>query len=173
MDLCSEFNAGEILFDDRDYLTVGEKFNEWEKKGVPVRIEIGEKEAEKSMCQVVRRDDGEVNNPTNLLEASKIVVNLNDSRLIQYKGAQRYGYVAMSQADATWSVQVAPGSGSPVYDTSTNQLWSYDYTTNSWSTSTVAPVDVLDVGRMYFNNKTNGSYWVNNIGKPNPNWYWL
>jgi len=58
-DLCSEFNAGEILFDDRDYLTVGEKFNEWEKKGVPVRIEIGEKEAEKSMCQVVRRDDGE------------------------------------------------------------------------------------------------------------------
>jgi len=57
--LCLKFDAGEVLFDDRDYVTVGEKFNEWEKKGVPVRLEIGEKEVEKSVCQVVKRDNGE------------------------------------------------------------------------------------------------------------------
>lgn len=36
--------------------TVGWKFNEYEMKGYPVRIEIGPKDIEKSVCAVVRRD---------------------------------------------------------------------------------------------------------------------
>jgi len=33
--------------DDRDHLTPGFKFNEWELKGVPMRVEVGPKDVEK------------------------------------------------------------------------------------------------------------------------------
>jgi len=44
--------------DDRD-LRPGEKYYEWEKKGVPVRVEIGPKDLEKDSCVLARRDTGE------------------------------------------------------------------------------------------------------------------
>ncbi|MBN2454169.1 proline--tRNA ligase [Candidatus Woesearchaeota archaeon] len=43
--------------DDRDY-SPGWKFNEWEMKGVPVRIEIGPRDVEKNQAVIVRRDNG-------------------------------------------------------------------------------------------------------------------
>jgi prolyl-tRNA synthetase len=42
--------------DDRDQLTPGFKFNEWELKGVPVRVEVGPKDVEKGSVAVARRD---------------------------------------------------------------------------------------------------------------------
>lgn len=48
-----------IELDDRDYISPGFKFNEWEKKGVPVRIEIGSRDIESNKVVVVRRDTGE------------------------------------------------------------------------------------------------------------------
>jgi prolyl-tRNA synthetase len=42
--------------DNRDNLTPGFKFNEWELKGVPVRIEVGPKDVEKGTVAVARRD---------------------------------------------------------------------------------------------------------------------
>ena len=42
--------------DDRDNYTVGYKFNDWEMRGVPVRIEIGPKEIERGDVIVTRRD---------------------------------------------------------------------------------------------------------------------
>ena len=45
--------------DDREGYSPGWKFNEWEVKGIPIRIEIGPKDlANKQVC-VVRRDTGE------------------------------------------------------------------------------------------------------------------
>jgi prolyl-tRNA synthetase len=49
----------DVKIDDRDFVSVGFKFNEWEKKGVPVRIEVGERDLEKNMVTVVRRDTNE------------------------------------------------------------------------------------------------------------------
>lgn len=46
-----------VKVDDRDYLSFGEKSYEWEKKGVPIRIEIGPRDLEKGMVMVARRDD--------------------------------------------------------------------------------------------------------------------
>ncbi len=46
-------------FDDRDNLSPGAKFNEWEKKGIPVRIEVGPKDMESKSVVVVRRDTSE------------------------------------------------------------------------------------------------------------------
>jgi len=45
-----------VELDNRDNYTVGYKFNDWEMKGVPVRIEIGPKEIEKGEVIVTRRD---------------------------------------------------------------------------------------------------------------------
>jgi len=48
-----------IKVDDRDNVSPGWKFNEWELKGVPVRVELGPKDLEKGQAVVVRRDTGE------------------------------------------------------------------------------------------------------------------
>lgn len=48
-----------VKLDDRDFLTPGVKFNEWEKKGIPVRIEVGPRDIESKTVVVVRRDTSE------------------------------------------------------------------------------------------------------------------
>ena len=48
-----------VHLDDRDGYTPGFKFNEWELKGVPLRIEIGPKDVENEQVVFVRRDTGE------------------------------------------------------------------------------------------------------------------
>lgn len=47
-----------VKYDDRPRRP-GFKFNEWEMRGVPLRIEIGPRDAEKSEVTIVRRDSGE------------------------------------------------------------------------------------------------------------------
>jgi len=49
----------DIIFDDRGDYTPGYKFNDWELKGVPVRIEVGPRDIEKKQVVMVRRDTGE------------------------------------------------------------------------------------------------------------------
>jgi prolyl-tRNA synthetase len=46
-----------VMVDDRDY-NPGWKFNEWEMKGIPVRIEIGPKDLKDNQVVLVRRDLG-------------------------------------------------------------------------------------------------------------------
>ncbi len=46
-----------VKVDTRTAMRPGEKFYEWEKKGVPLRIEIGPKDLANDSCVVVRRDD--------------------------------------------------------------------------------------------------------------------
>ena len=53
--------------DARDNYTPGYKFNHWEMKGVPLRIELGPRDIENGVAVVVRRDTAE-----------KEVVNLNE-----------------------------------------------------------------------------------------------
>jgi prolyl-tRNA synthetase len=48
-----------VHLDDRDERNPGFKFNEWELKGVPVRIEVGPNEVEERTATVVHRPDGE------------------------------------------------------------------------------------------------------------------
>jgi prolyl-tRNA synthetase len=45
-----------VMLDDRDTQTPGWKFNEWELRGVPLRLEIGPKDIEKSQVVLARRD---------------------------------------------------------------------------------------------------------------------
>ncbi|PSQ17547.1 proline--tRNA ligase [Halobacteriales archaeon QS_8_69_26] len=48
-----------VELDDRDERNPGFKFNEWELKGVPLRVEIGSNEVEDDTITVVHRPDGE------------------------------------------------------------------------------------------------------------------
>lgn len=45
-----------VKLDDRDTLSPGFKFNDWELKGVPVRLEIGPRDLENGQCVLFRRD---------------------------------------------------------------------------------------------------------------------
>ncbi len=45
--------------DDRDNYSVGYKFNDWEMRGVPVRIEMGPRDIENGEAVLVRRDTSE------------------------------------------------------------------------------------------------------------------
>jgi prolyl-tRNA synthetase len=47
-----------LIIDDRTEYTPGWKFNEWELKGIPLRIEIGPRDIQKKQVVVVRRDNG-------------------------------------------------------------------------------------------------------------------
>ena len=57
--------------DDRDNVSPGFKFNDWEMKGVPVRIELGPRDIENGVCVLVRRDTAE-----------KIVVKLDEAEKV-------------------------------------------------------------------------------------------
>ncbi len=48
-----------VMLDARDAYTPGWKFAEWELRGVPLRVEIGPKDIEKSAVMVARRDTRE------------------------------------------------------------------------------------------------------------------
>ncbi|MEA1994210.1 MAG: proline--tRNA ligase [Euryarchaeota archaeon] len=48
-----------VEMDDREGYTAGYKFNDWELKGVPVRIEVGPRDIKKGQVVLVRRDTGE------------------------------------------------------------------------------------------------------------------
>ncbi|XP_028392901.1 bifunctional glutamate/proline--tRNA ligase-like [Dendronephthya gigantea] len=65
LSFCKEFDetlskAGvRTKFDDRENYSPGWKFNHWELKGVPVRVELGPRDVKNSQFVLVRRDSGE------------------------------------------------------------------------------------------------------------------
>ena len=48
-----------VELDAREQYSPGYKFNDWEMRGVPVRIELGPRDIENNKCVVVRRDNSE------------------------------------------------------------------------------------------------------------------
>jgi len=68
-----------MKIDDRDNISPGFKFNEWELKGVPLRIEIGPKDIEKNSVVFSRRDGVDGKTSISINEVSeKLKDNLDD-----------------------------------------------------------------------------------------------
>ena len=68
-----------IKIDDRDNISPGFKFNEWELKGVPLRIEIGPKDVENNSVVFSRRDGVNGKSSISIDEISqKLKENLDD-----------------------------------------------------------------------------------------------
>ncbi len=79
-----------IELDDREEYSAGYKFNEWELKGVPLRIEIGPKDLERKQVVFVRRDSGkkDIVKIENVSKASK--ATLDDIQKTLFNKAKKF-----------------------------------------------------------------------------------
>ena len=75
MERLSKFRA---FLDDRDHLTPGRKFNEWELKGVPLRVEFGPRDMKEKQAVLVRRDTGAKRTVKSSELADEVDKELND-----------------------------------------------------------------------------------------------
>ena len=77
-------------FDTRDKLSPGFKFNEWEMKGVPLRIEVGMRDLNSKILTIARRDNNE-KSTVKIDDANKLLVNnLNDIQKCLYNEALNF-----------------------------------------------------------------------------------
>jgi len=85
-----------VKMDDRDNVSSGFKFNDWEMRGIPLRVEIGPKDIEKESVALARRDipgrDGKSFVPQAGLAGtvSKLLAEIQDSllkRATEYRDA--------------------------------------------------------------------------------------
>ncbi len=73
-----------VILDDRQEYTPGWKFNQWEMKGVPIRIEVGPRDIKNSQVVMVRRDTGQkvfVKDPDILSTVDKLLQEIQDNML--------------------------------------------------------------------------------------------
>jgi prolyl-tRNA synthetase len=100
-----ELKTFRVKLDDREEYSPGFKFNYWELKGVPLRIEIGPKDLEKNHVVFVRRDTGvkenvkieEVN-----LKAIKMLADIQDNL---YNKAKKFLDSSIIKADSLADVK--------------------------------------------------------------------
>ncbi|KAM7015995.1 bifunctional glutamate/proline--tRNA ligase isoform 2-T2 [Tautogolabrus adspersus] len=90
---CSKYNSRllqadvRVKTDVRDNYSPGWKFNHWELKGVPIRLEVGPKDMQQRQCVAVRRDTGaKVTIPEAEVE-KKLVAMLEDIQNNLFKKA--------------------------------------------------------------------------------------
>jgi prolyl-tRNA synthetase len=89
-----------VMIDDRDSQTPGWKYNEWELRGVPLRMEIGPKDLEKSQVVLARRDTREkAFVPMNEL-AANIAERLNTIQQALYDRALQFRTEHTTETDS-------------------------------------------------------------------------
>lgn len=91
LDLEKELKDGGIraVADTRDTYSPGYKFNDWELKGVPIRLEYGPKDIEKNQVVTVRRDTGEKESISLKDVASQIQTRLATMHQDMYNKAKK------------------------------------------------------------------------------------
>ncbi len=90
-----------VLVDDRSERTPGWKFNDWELKGVPVRIEIGVRDMAQEGATIARRDSGAKEFVRNEKIAEFVEYSLNDIQLALYRRAKEKLDAGISDARDT------------------------------------------------------------------------
>ncbi|MEM0475364.1 MAG: proline--tRNA ligase [Candidatus Norongarragalinales archaeon] len=90
-----------VLVDDRTERTPGWKFNEWELKGVPIRIEIGVRDMAQEGVTIVRRDNGVKEFVRNEKIADFVEYLLNDIQLALFRRAKERLEAGISDARDT------------------------------------------------------------------------
>jgi prolyl-tRNA synthetase len=105
-----------VKYDDRDTHKPGWKFNEYELKGVPVRIAIGPKDLEKGTVEVARRDTLEKEILQQSDVANKIVHLLEQIQENLYTKANDFRNESTHKADS-WDefVEILDTKGGFVY----------------------------------------------------------
>src|SRR3954454_23067091 len=129
-----------VFLDDRDSQTPGWKFAEWELRGVPLRLEIGPKDIEKSAVMIARRDTREKQSlpmdnlaqqlrdlldqiQKNLLERAIAFRAEHTQRVTTYDEFKqvmegRPGFVIAPRCgDAAYEAQIKPGTQPSIHNT--------------------------------------------------------
>jgi prolyl-tRNA synthetase len=79
-----------VHLDNREDQSAGFKYNEWELKGVPIRIELGPRDLENNQVMVVRRDTGDKSSvPLNKDLAKTINITLDKIQDNLFKNAKK------------------------------------------------------------------------------------
>ncbi len=78
-----------VHLDDRDQVTPGFKFNDWEMKGVPIRIELGPKDLEQDKVVFVRRHNQQKQEHPISGLVEKIVIELDNIHNDMFSNAQK------------------------------------------------------------------------------------
>lgn len=79
-----------VSLDDRDYETPGSKFNQYEKEGIPVRIEVGPRDMEAGQAVVAFRDNGEKQTISSEQIASMLPKTLEEIQQRMYEKAAKF-----------------------------------------------------------------------------------
>ena len=88
-----------LKIDDREGMSPGWKFNEWEQKGVPLRLELGPKDLEKGSVLVADRLSGD-KEPVPLDElATELPARLEDFQARLFDRAKRFRDERMFEAE--------------------------------------------------------------------------
>jgi len=85
-----ELGKFNVLLDERQGYSSGYKFNEWEMKGIPIRIEIGPKDVESKKVVIVRRDNGKKESVSEKDIAKKVEQTLEDIQKSLFNKAKKF-----------------------------------------------------------------------------------
>ncbi|MBI4896673.1 MAG: proline--tRNA ligase [Candidatus Aenigmarchaeota archaeon] len=88
--------------DDRDGYSAGFKFNEWELKGVPLRVEIGPRDVKEKQCVLVRRDTGE---KIIITDVKKIRATLDEIQQALFHKAKTFAHTMITDATTLADMQ--------------------------------------------------------------------
>jgi len=69
-----------VKVDDREYIRSGSKYFEWERKGVPLRIELGPRDMEKGVCVFKYRTGP---------QTSKLIIDIKNAALTASEGLEQ------------------------------------------------------------------------------------
>lgn len=83
-----KYGVKEVEVDLRSEMSPGAKFNDWEKKGVPIRLEVGEREVDSHSVVLVRRDQEKKENIKIEKLPSVIKENLKDMQATLFQKAE-------------------------------------------------------------------------------------
>jgi prolyl-tRNA synthetase len=107
--------AGKFTFkvDTRDNLSPGFKFNDWELKGIPLRLEIGSRDLKNGNAVLVRRDTGEkitVAQGDLETQISNLLDAIQTNLFVKAKEfQQQYTYSVFSYEEFKSSIEERPG----------------------------------------------------------------
>ena len=90
-ELCKMLNEAGVRthFDDRDNYKPGWKYNDWELKGIPLRIEVGPKDLTKGTVRTVRRVDRNVKTVSMETLVEDVKTILKETGEIMFDNAQK------------------------------------------------------------------------------------
>jgi prolyl-tRNA synthetase len=109
-ELQESLGVDQTLLDDRKDKRPGEKFSEWELKGIPLRIEIGPKDLEEDSVIVIRRDNSEKSKIKIKDLEKKVPIILEEIQKSLYEKSKKNWKSSLSKADTLEDLKKSLGN---------------------------------------------------------------